>query len=361
MNLIIIGLTGCLLIQILYWRFIFRRAGDDIQLVSLPEEETLSVSVVICFHKPWTKTPPVLHCLEQQKFQNFEIVLVNDGPVSLDPAMLQNDILSKNHIHYIEYSKTSPGKKGALSAGIMEAKNDWIALTDIDCQPGQDWLSTLSSHLPGHPSILLGYSPYTSELGLLNFIIRQETLLTAFQYLGWAREGHAYMGVGRNMAYHKSIYQDVTFDTHRHIPTGDDDLFVNEAARKFPVYICNESSSFVYSDAATSWKAWYRQKTRHKSGGKFYSLPSKIRLSIFLLALILEKFLLVFIIFVRIDLFLIFLGLKMIFTTRSLRKLYGKFDSVSNYWKMWIYEWFHVLYLILVAPYIFIITKQRWD
>lgn len=361
MSLIFIPGMVCLLIQALYWRLIFSRAADDIRPSSKPDEESPFLSVVICFHKKWDKTPEVLQCMEQQTYQNFEVILVNDGPVALAPETLQSQVLSKSHFQYIEHVKDSPGKKGALSAGIEAANGNWLALTDIDCRPDPSWLQTMTSFLPSQPTILLGFSPYNSGPGFLNFVIRQETLLTAFQYMGWARAGHSYMGVGRNMVYHKSIYEEVTFESHQHIPTGDDDLFVNEAAHTYPVDICNERPGFVYSTPVSSWKKWYRQKTRHKSGGKYYSRASKIRLSIFLLALVLEKIILTYLLFVRIDLFLIFVGLKIIFTIGSMRKLYRKYDHTSGFWKMYIYEWFHVLYLILVAPYIFIVTKQQWD
>lgn len=361
MNFIGILVLVCLLIQALYWHFIFRRAADDIRPPSKPREEPPFLSVVICFHKNWEKTPEVLQCMEQQTYQNFEIILVNDGPVTLGSETLQNFIQSKSHIQYIEHLKNSPGKKGALATGIEAAAGDWVVLTDIDCRPGPAWLETMAAYLPIEPTILLGYSPYTNRHGFLNFIIQQETLLTAFQYLGWARSGYAYMGVGRNMAYHKSIYEEITFESHLHIPTGDDDLFVNEAANRFPVHICNDRSSFAYSKPVASWKKWYRQKTRHKSGGKYYSRPSKIRLSFFLMAMILEKILLTYLLFKRIDLFLLFTGLKIIITLEPMRTLYGKYDKPSSFWKMYVYEWFHVLYLILVAPYIFFITKQQWD
>ncbi len=361
MNFIIILVVICLLIQVLYWNVIFRRAADDIQPDSTTTQETPFLSVVICFHKTWDETPKVLDGLKQQMYPNFEVILVNDGPVPVDPAIMEHPIHSKNHIRYVEHVKTLPGKKGALATGIKAATGDWVVLTDIDCRHGPAWLKTMAAHIPEQPAIVLGFSPYTRAPGILNFIIQQETLLTAFQYLGWARAGHAYMGVGRNMAYHKSIYTDVTFASHQHIPTGDDDLFVNEAAQRHPVYICHDRNSFVYSAPPAHWKSWYRQKTRHKSGGKHYSWASKLRLALFLLAMIVEKILLVYLLFVRIDLFLIFIGLKTVATFGSMRKLYKKLDTPSDFWQMYLYEWVHVLYLIWVAPYIFIITKQQWD
>ena len=40
----------------------------------------------------------------------------------------------------------------------------------------------------------------------LNKLIRFETMLTALQYFSYAIDGKAYMGVGRNLAYKKSIF-----------------------------------------------------------------------------------------------------------------------------------------------------------
>ena len=362
MAALIIILAISILIQGYFWHFVFRLASHKIPLTRREYETAPSfLSVVICFHKPWEKLPTVLQNLSRQSYLNFELVLVNDGPVDMESDLLDTYLRENDFVRYIEHHKTSPGKKQALFTGIKAAREKWIVVTDIDCRPGQHWLTTLAAYLPSHPAVVLGFSPYQIRPGLLNFIIQQETLLTAFQYLGWAKAGHPYMGVGRNMAAHKSIYEEVTFEGHLHIPTGDDDLFVNEAAERFPVYICNDRASFVYSHPASSWKAWYRQKARHNSGGKYYSWSSKIRLAIFILTLMIEKIILGWFLFTRIDLFLIFVALKAIATVGPLRQLYRKFDQESNFWKMWLYEWIHIIYLTLVTPYIFLISRKQWD
>lgn len=362
MTTLVVIAAICILIQVYYWYFVFRLASRKIP-ITRREYETIppGFSVVVCFHKPWDGIPVVLQSLSRQSYLNYEVVLVNDGPVNMDSDILESYLKANDFVHYIEHYKTSPGKKNALFTGTMAARQNWIVVTDIDCQPGQHWLTTLAAYIPSQSAIVLGYSPYHHRSGLLNFIIQQETLLTVFQYMGWAQAGHPYMGVGRNMAGHKSIYEEVTFDSHAHIPTGDDDLFVNEAAGKFPVYICNDRAGFVYSYPATSWKAWYRQKTRHNSGGKYYSRASKIRLAVFILALSIEKIILTYLLVCRIDLFFIFLTIKVIVTIGPLRKLYRKFDQESNFWKMWFYEWIHVIYLILLTPYIFFKTRKQWD
>ena len=351
-----------ILVQSYHWNFIFQKAAPLTPDVRKGSRDDLPfLSVVVCFHKLGDGIPQVLESLSRQSYRNFELVLVNDGPTSAPSNALVGFLESNDFIHYCIHTKTTPGKKAALWTGIQAAQGDWIVVTDIDCHPTEDWLNTLARHIPVEPGIILGFSPYTYQPGLLNFIIRQETLLTAFQYLGWARAGHAYMGVGRNLISHKSIYEKLTFATHAHIPTGDDDLFVNQAAQLFPVSICNDPLSFVMSSPKASWKEWFYQKSRHKSGGKHYSGISQIRIAVFMLALTIEKIALVWVFFIRFDLFLFFVGLKMLVTMAPLRNLYQRYDQRGHFWRMWIYEWMHVIYLIVVSPYIFFKNKKQWD
>jgi hypothetical protein len=44
------------------------------------------------------------------------------------------------------------------------------------------------------------------SLTLFLIKIRFETLLTAMQYFSWAKVGHPYMGVGRNLTYKKEEF-----------------------------------------------------------------------------------------------------------------------------------------------------------
>jgi hypothetical protein len=61
-------------------------------------------------------------------------------------------------------------------------------------------------------------------------MIRFETVLTAVQYFSWAKSGLPYMGVGRNLAYKEEFFNVNGFINHIQVRSGDDDLFINEAA-----------------------------------------------------------------------------------------------------------------------------------
>ena len=98
------------------------------------------------------------------------------------------------------------GKKFALTLGIKTAKYENLLLTDADCYVRtNNWISSMSNNF-NHSDIVLGYGSYKKEKGLLNKLIRFDTFNVAQQYLSYALKGQTYMGVGRNLAYKKSLF-----------------------------------------------------------------------------------------------------------------------------------------------------------
>ena len=87
------------------------------------------------------------------------------------------------------------------------------------------------------------------------------------------------MGIGRNLAYTKSIfYKAKGFASHYHIESGDDDLFINEIASKFKSNIAIEVEGTTVSIPKKSFRELFRQKRRHHTTFQKYSTASKLRL-----------------------------------------------------------------------------------
>ena len=79
------------------------------------------------------------------------------------------------------------------------------------------------------------------------------------------------MGVGRNMAYVKTLFfRNKGFANHYHLMSGDDDLFVNETATEANTAVVLTPSAFTFSKPKTSFVHWFWQKKRHMSTGKHY-------------------------------------------------------------------------------------------
>jgi len=136
--------------------------------------------------------------------------------------------------------------------------------------------------------IVLGYGAYETSPGLLNKIIRFDTFHIAVQYFSLALARLPYMGVGRNLAYRKSLfYKNNGFISHYRIPSGDDDLFVNKASNSRNTRIEISQGSHTLSQAKTNFSAWVRQKRRHFSSSKYYKTNHKFVLGLYLISQIL--------------------------------------------------------------------------
>ena len=127
--------------------------------------------------------------------------------------------------------------------------------------------------------IVLGYGGYIREPGILNLIIRFETAFNAMVYFSMARAGKPYMGVGRNLAYRKSLFfRNNGFASHTGLSSGDDDLFVNETAHAGNTAIEMHPDSFTWSASEKKFINWVRQKKRHLSTSIRYNSGSKFLL-----------------------------------------------------------------------------------
>ena len=215
-----------------------------------------------------------------------EVIVVNDN--SLDDskyilAELQKTFKKLQIVELEQEAKMIAGKKFPLSIGIKEAKHEIVLLTDADCVPASEhWLYKMQDAFSEGIEMALGYGPYQKQPGFLNKVIRFETFHTALQYFGYALAGKPYMGVGRNLAYRKALFfRNKGFSSINHIPSGDDDLFINQVASKRNTAVVLDPEAFTLSKPKQTWKEWMRQKNRHYSTGKFYKAGHKFLLGLY--------------------------------------------------------------------------------
>ena len=130
---------------------------------------------------------------------------------------------------------------------------------------------------------MLGYGSYKRQKGsVINAVIRFETLLTAIQYFSYARLGMPYMGVGRNLAYHRDVFfENSGYMKHMDIMSGDDDLFINSVATKSNVAILDHPESITVSIPKKTWRDWIAQKRRHVSTASHYKPIHQVVLGVF--------------------------------------------------------------------------------
>jgi glycosyltransferase involved in cell wall biosynthesis len=292
--LVVVIFAVVVLIQVSYYLFFFSRlAFHKPQDAPLPPPQ-IPVSIIVCaFNEEanLTKNLPLL--LNQQYHKNnkpyFEVVVVNDN--SSDDTLyllnrMQEDYPHLHVVHLTQEAKLIAGKKFPLSMGIKSARCEHLLLTDADCMPATfHWLAHMAASFSEHKKIILGYSPYRKHPGWLNKCIRFETTHTAIQYLSYALSGCTYMGVGRNLAYVRSLFNtNKGFSSHHHLISGDDDLFINQVATSSNTRICIHPDAFTYSEPKKSTTEWHYQKKRHLSTGKHYKPLHKALLGLYALS-----------------------------------------------------------------------------
>jgi hypothetical protein len=89
------------------------------------------------------------------------------------------------------------------------------------------------------------------------------------------------MGVGRNLAYEKSLFFDHRgFAGHYHLASGDDDLFVNQHAGHHNTAVVTEREAHTRSVPHLNLRGWIHQKQRHLSAGSHYRRDTRLRLGV---------------------------------------------------------------------------------
>jgi biofilm PGA synthesis N-glycosyltransferase PgaC len=239
------------------------------------------VSVIIAARNESENLQRNLRSILEQDYPNFEVIVVNDCSWDDSQKVLEEMQQEYKHLQVsqlIEQEKYPTGKKFAITIGVKASQHDILVFTDADCVPASNqWLRNMQSRFDGNKEIVLGYSPYDKEKGFLNRYIRFETFYTALFYFSMAIMKKPFMGVGRNLAYRKEVFfRHKGFANHQHILSGDDDLFVNEAATPYNVAIEIAPESFVNSDPKKDFESWSRQKSRHMTTGKFYKKEHKV-------------------------------------------------------------------------------------
>jgi glycosyltransferase involved in cell wall biosynthesis len=281
---ICIGLLGtAVLVQLYYIMVIFGQLLKKTKTTATSSD--VGVSVIVCAHNELDNLKELLPLLNAQDYPNFEVIVMNDRSKDGTNYFLTHDCWNLTKVRSIDIEKdhdhVTP-KKYALTTGIRQAKNDIVLLTDADCRPTSDqWIGQMVANMNHQQQIVLGFSPYQKYPGFLNFLIRIETFYVAVQYLSFALSGKPYMGVGRNLMYHRELFlKNKGFFTHLRIMGGDDDLLMNEIATAKNTAICIEPSAMMVSEPKLDWKSWFTQKKRHLLVSKKYKSINKFRLGL---------------------------------------------------------------------------------
>ena len=260
-------ITEALFWGIAFWGLWHRRASGQIRPVA-----ELAVSVIIAARNEAPQLHKNLAHWLQQEGITYELIVVDHASDDETPALLGAAVAAHPETLRVQRvareHETLSGKKIPLQAGIAAARHPMLVFTDADCCPAsKHWLACMAAPFAKpHIDFVLGISPYRPLTGFLGWIIGAETLHTALLYTSAAHVGAPFMGVGRNMAVRRRLFdRHGGYGPHQNLPSGDDDLLVNRLARARNTEVVTMPNSQTSSPPPSEWRRWWRQKVRHTS------------------------------------------------------------------------------------------------
>lgn len=355
-------------VQLVYWLGIFSKLATYTDASQALPPNIKGVSVIVCAWNELQNLQKLVPVLLSQKHPEFEIVIVDDRSNDDCYDYLLFESFKHSNMKLVRINHTPDHitpKKYALSLGIKASRYEIILLTDADCLPqSDDWISQMQQKFINNKQIILGYSPYTSHEGFLNFMIRYETFYTAVQYFSFTLAGMPYMGVGRNLAYTKSLFNtNKGFHSHLNVMGGDDDLFINEVATSKNVAICIDKQAHVVSKPKFTFKAWYRQKRRHLSVGKHYRFRNKLMLGLMSVSQLLFWFSFFALLSSQNTIVFALTGfiLRTCIQIWVLKPIAKKLDTTIKWFFIPIFDILYTIYYIVIGSSVSLSKQVRWN
>jgi len=350
------GLAITFITQMVYYWLIFGKFAFR-KNQALESKPLKPVSIVIVAKNEYHNLKRHLKFVLEQDYPHFEVVVVNDSSDDGSGELLKD--FSDNYKHLNVFTISSnlnffKGKKFPLALGIKAAKHDQILLTDADCKPKSDkWIFEMQKQFNGKTKIILGYGGYERKKGLLNKLIRFDTLQIALQYFSFALSGIPYMGVGRNLSYSKELFiVNKGFTKHYNISSGDDDIFVSQNATKNNVAIEYSHKSHTLSIPKTTFSSWIFQKKRHLTTGKHYKFKHLISLGLFSVTKLFFYLLVIFLLIFNYNTIpvLVIFALRLITQLIIIKKTLTKLEEKN----LLLYTPFFEMFFLLFYPFIYL-------
>ena len=343
-------------IQLGFWIFIFSKIGflSPIQPILTHFK---GVSVIICVKNEAENISRLIQLILDQNYPEFELIIIDDHSQDQTWEIISNYANKDPKIRVFKNPKA--GKKPGIIYGVGQAMHSWLLFTDGDCTPSSKlWIQSMIEHTSESKIIVLGYAPYFKANGWLNKLIRFEGVFNTIQSFSGVLIGIPYMGVGRNLMYHKSISDPLKMRLE--LAFGDDDLLVNRQATSENTTIATHVNSFVYSHAKKTWSSYFNQKRRHFSSSLYYNLRSKILISSFFMSLFVFYFTLTILFlngYYGLTFSLYFIKIIISWTLYS--KCCNKWNEKDLIPLYPILELQYVLFLLVQIPFLFI-PKKTW-
>jgi cellulose synthase/poly-beta-1,6-N-acetylglucosamine synthase-like glycosyltransferase len=247
------------------------------EFLPLEKDYKIKVTVIVVARD---EADNIAACLKSISMQNYhpqlvEILLADDD--SADKTIEIAESLGIENLKILRNSSLK-GKKQLLSFAVSMAQGELIICTDADCYVPQTWIcGFVSAYVESDakfiaaPVLFADSKAFIERFQALDFVGMM--LITGAGIQG----KHLYMCNGANLAYPKSVFDEVGgFEGIDSKASGDDMLLLQKIAKKYPnkiVYLKNAEYA-VITKAQHTLAAFWHQRLRWASKSADYPQKS---------------------------------------------------------------------------------------
>jgi len=224
-------------------------------------------TIIIPFRNEAENLPLLLESLSELNYPMdlIEVILVDD-----DSEKVFSVQYSVFNIQIIKNKRTSNSpKKDAITTAIPLVKTPWIITTDADCVVTQNWLLTLDNYIQAHEVFMIaGAVSYNGNDSFLHHFQQLDLASLQGATIGSFGIERGFMCNGANLAYTKSLFQELNgFEGNDTIASGDDVFLLQKAIAKFPdkVHYLKSDNTVVTTKPLNDWKSLFYQRVRWAS------------------------------------------------------------------------------------------------
>ena len=262
MNLIFVFLScySCLLISILGIGSILQRIKEKKYLmgkkISLDE-----VTLIIPFRNEEKRIDGLLQSLKVNSKLPTQIVFVNDHSDDLSCSKITEELGKLNNLQLLNLPSGIFGKKQAIRYGVNLTKTEFVLTMDADVYFESTYFEELEKLAEADlyllPAVLKATNP-------IHHLFEIDLLLINALNTGLNGLSRPIIASGANLLFkRKSFLEFDRFETHKHIPSGDDIYLLRDFRdAQADVRLVARSSFKVETETPQSFKEFIHQRIR---------------------------------------------------------------------------------------------------
>jgi len=241
-----------------------------------------NVTVLIPARNESEKIVSTLEGLVVQTYpkDNLEVIVIDDHSADNTHEVVSQFIerkkLSRFRVVQHRNDGTKPTfKKAAITFAMSKASGEIILTTDADCRVQPGWVKSMVAKFESKTGLVAGLITFDKDFER-NIFHRLQTLEFAglvFAGVGAVGINHPLICNGSNLAYRRKTFDEVGgFYGHDHLPSGDDDLFVQTLRSKtdWEVRYNLDPQSVNFTHPIDTYRDFFNQRSRWASKSTHY-------------------------------------------------------------------------------------------